>query len=152
MSQVRPFILPINGRAKALQLASTVLAGLGEGTAWKVTIEPVKSTRTLSQNAYLWGVLYPPIVELTGYETEELHEYCLGSFYGWIEKKVPRKPSAPTGFESVPRRTTTTDETGKRAVLSTREFADYVDFVQRFAAEKLGLVLPDPDPRLVRRA
>jgi len=109
-----------------------------------------KSTRTLSQNAYLFGVCYPMMSERSGYEISELHEYCLGEFYGWVDKRVPKKPSNPNGKESIPRRTTTTNEKGKRQVISTKEFCDYVDFVQRFAAEKLMLVIPDPDKSLMR--
>lgn len=145
------FILPTHGRDKALRLAQVALSGLDEGVAWQVTIEPLKSPRTLSQNAYLWGVCYPLMSERSGYETTELHEYLLGEFYGWVDKRVPKKPSNPQGKESVPRRTTTTDEKGKRSVLSTTEFAQYIDFIQRFAAEKLMLVIPDPHPGLVRR-
>jgi hypothetical protein len=145
------FILPTHGREKAISLACTALKGLDEGVAWRVSIEPFKLSRTLSQNAYLWGVCYSPMSERSGYEAAELHEYLLGEFYGWVDKRVPKKPSNPHGKESVPRRTTTTDEKGKRAALSTKEFADYVDFVQRFAAEKLLLVIPDPDAGLVRR-
>jgi len=144
------FILPTHNREKALRLGQTVLSSLDELVAWRVTIEPLKASRTLSQNAYLWGVCYPPMSERSGYEAAELHEYLLGEFYGWVDKRVPKKPSNPRGQESVPRRTTTTNEHGKRSVLSTKEFAEYVDFVQRFAAEKLMLVIPDPDSKLVR--
>lgn len=143
-------VLPIHGREKAIMLACTALKGLGEGVAWRVTVEPLKSSRTLSQNAYLWGVCYPPMSERSGYETSELHEYLLGEFYGWVDKRVPKKPSNPSGKESVPRRTTTTNEKGKRAVLTTKEFAGYVDFIQRFAAQKLMLVIPNADPKLVK--
>lgn len=145
------FILPTHNRTRALELAQTVLGSLDELVAWQVTVEPVKHERTVSQNAYLWGVCYPPMSDYSGYEKAELHEYLLGEFYGWVDKRVPKKPSNPTGKESVPRRTTTKNEKGKRAVLSTTEFADFVGFVQRFAAEKLMLVIPDPDPGLVKR-
>lgn len=138
------FILSTHNRSRALGLAQAALASLDELVAWRVVIEPVKSTRTLSQNAYLWGVCYPMMSERSGYEIAELHEYLLGEFFGWVNKRVPKKPSNPKGTESVPRRTTTTDEKGKRAVLTQQQFADYVSFIQRFAAEKLCLVIPDP--------
>lgn len=144
------FVLPTHHRDRALRLAQAALSGLDEGVAWRVTAEPLKAPRTLSQNAYLWGVCYPLMSERSGYEASELHEYLLGEFYGWVDKRVPKKPSNPRGKESVPRRTTTTDEKGKRSVLSTKQFADYVEFVQRFAAEKLMLVIPDPDAGLVK--
>lgn len=141
------FTLPAGSRKRSLPLAMTVLESLDEQTAWKVTVEPVKRQRSHNQNAYLWAVPYKIISEHTGYEIEELHEYLLGCFFGWREKKVPKKPSNIKGVESVPLRTTTTNENGKRSVLTTTQFAEYVDFIQRFAAKKLGLVLPDPDPQ-----
>jgi hypothetical protein len=144
------FVLPRGDRKRALPLAISMLENLDEEAAWKVTVEPVKNVRTISQNAYLWGVCYPMMSERSGYETAELHEYLLGEFYGWVEKRVPKKPSNPKGTESVPRRSTTKDEAGERAVLTTTEFAAFVDFVQRLAAEKMMLVIPDPDPGLVK--
>jgi hypothetical protein len=147
---VPEFILPTHNRERMLQSAQRVLSSLDELVAWKVTIEPVIVERTLQQNRYLNGVAYKLIGEKTGYERDEIHEYFLGLFFGWREKKVPRKPSNPKGVESAPVRTTTTNETGKRSVLSTEEFWRYVEFLQRFAAEKLYMVIPDPDPSLRR--
>jgi hypothetical protein len=144
------FILPTHNRDKALQLAHAVLASLDEAVAWQVTVEPVKVDRTIQQNRYLNGVAYKMIGEVTGYERDEIHEYFLGLFFGWRQKKVPRKPSNPRGVESVPVRTTTTDETGQRSVLSTEDFWKYVEFLQRFAAERLRIIIPDPDPALRR--
>jgi hypothetical protein len=144
------FIMGTVNREKAVRLATSVLASLDELVAWKVTIEPVIAERTIQQNRYLNGVAYKLIGEHTGYERNEIHEYFLGLFFGWTEKKVPRKPSNPKGVESVPIRTTTTNEEGKRSLLSTEEFWEYVEFLQRFAAEKLQMVIPDPDPALRR--
>ena len=45
-----------------------------------------------------------------------------------------------------PRRTTTTNENGERDVISKKLFAEYYDFIQIVAAEKLGCHVPDPDP------
>lgn len=146
MSEAKTFNLPKGQRSRALQLATAALAALDEAQAWKVTAEPVRHTRSLSQNAYLWAVPYKLISEATGYEVEEVHEYLLGRHFGWKDKRVPKTPRNPSGVESVPMRTTTTDEHGKRSVLSAQEFSDYVDFIQRFAAMKLSLVIPDPDP------
>lgn len=143
------FILPRGSRKRALPLAVSVLEGLDELVAWKVTAEPVRNERSASQNGYLWAVPNEAISEATGFEKEDVHEYLCGRFWGWKDKKVPKTPTNRTGIESVPIRTTTTNEHGKRCVLSTIEFMKYVDFVQRFAAKKLGLVIRDPDPSLV---
>lgn len=145
------FILPTHNRTRALELAKTVLGSLDELVAWRVTAEPVRYTRSILQNNYLWGVANKMISEKTGYELEEIHEYLLGAYFGWRKKRVPKKPSNPKGWESVPRRTTTIDEHGKRKVLTTVQFSEYVEFVQRFAAQKLGLIIPDPDPEYASR-
>jgi hypothetical protein len=145
-SDAKTFNLPKGPRRRALELATSALAALDENEAWKVTAEPVRHTRSLSQNAYLWAVPYKLISEATGYEVEEVHEYLLGRHFGWKDKRVPKTPRNPQGVESVPMRTTTTDEHGKRSVLSAEDFSTYVDFIQRFAATKLSLVIPDPDP------
>jgi len=143
---VKPIILPKGKRTRSVELAQLAIANLDPDESWKITAEPVKSQRSHSQNAYLWGVPYKLISEVTGYEPEEVHEYFLGRFFGWKDKKVPKTPRNPEGVESVPVRTTTTDEHGKRSVLSVDAFSEYVAFIQRFGAMKLGLVIPDPDP------
>lgn len=140
------FVLQRGARHKALQLALKLLESLDEMVSWKVTIEPVKNTRSASQNAYLWAVPNKMISGATGYETEEVHEYLCGTYWGWKDKKVPKTPRNPEGIESVPMRTTTTDTEGKRSVLTSTEFSEYVAFVQRFAAQRLQLLVPDPDP------
>ena len=143
---VKPIYLPKGQRRRSVELAQLAIANLDSDEAWKITAEPVKSTRSNSQNAYLWAVPYKLISEATGYEVEEVHEYFLGRFFGWKDKKVPKTPRNPEGVESVPMRTTTTDEHGKRSVLSVEVFSEYVAYIQRFGAVKLGLVIPDPDP------
>lgn len=138
--------LPKGNRKHALPKAIALLESLDEEAAWKLTIEPVKRERSESQNAYLWAVPNKMISEVTGYEAEEVHEYLCGQYWGWKDKRVPKTPRNPEGVESVPIRTTTRNEQGKRDVLKAKDFSDYVDFVQRFAAKKLGLLIPDPDP------
>ena len=143
---MKPIHLPRGKRTRSVELAQLAIANLDPDEAWNITAERVKSTRSNSQNAYLWAVPYRLISEATGYEVEEVHEYFLGRFFGWKDKKVPKTPRNPSGVESVPVRTTTTDEHGKRSVLSVDVFSEYVAYIQRFGAMKLGLVIPDPDP------
>lgn len=101
----------------------------------EVTAEKWKPGRTGAQNRYLFGVCYKPIAEAMGYDVEDIHEYCLGRHFGWVDKKVPKTPRNPDGFESAPFRTTTTDETGKRKLLTKGEFSDFVDCVHRIASQ-----------------
>lgn len=143
---MKPIHIPKGRSPRYIELAQLAIANLDPDEAWKITAEPVKPTRSNSFNAYLWAVPYKLISEATGYEVEEVHEYFLGRHFGWVDKKVPKTPRNPSGVESVPVRTTTTDQHGKRSVLTHEQFSEYVAFIQRFAAIKLNLVIPDPDP------
>jgi hypothetical protein len=122
------------------------LTDLPESKPWKIEVTEARSERSIQQCRYLNGVAYKLIGDKTGYERDEVSEYFCGLYWGWKEVRVPKKPSNPAGIESVPVRTTTTDESGERSVLNKQDFADYVAFIQRFAAKKLGLCIPDPDP------
>lgn len=108
----------------------------------EVTAEKWKTSRTSAQNRYLFGPCYTPICEVTGYEKSDIHEYCLGRHFGWADKKCPKTPRNPEGFESKPVRTTTTDENGKRKLLSKKEFSEFVDTVHRIAA-KAGVFITE---------
>ena len=107
----------------------------------EVSSKPWKKTRSNEQNALLFGVVYPPIAEAMGYTVEDIHEYMLGRHFGWVDAKVPKTPRNPEGLESRPFRTTTRDETGKRNVLSTKDFSKFLDTVERVAAQA-GVFVP----------
>lgn len=142
----RQWLLPkLLSRDRVAAQIATFVAALDAGRPYRVTVEEAKSTRTNQQNRYLWGVAYKLIADAVGYEVDEVAEFCCGQYFGWTDKRVPKKPSNPEGIESVPVRTTTRDADGKRRVLNKHEFADYVAFVQRFAAKR-GVHVPDPDP------
>ncbi len=105
--------------------------------SWKVSVEEIKSERSLAQNAYLW-VAYTAISKVTGYERHDIHEDVCKLHFGTRLKKVPR------GWKEVPIRTTTHDAHGRRSVLSKVKFMELVEFVKRYAAEA-GVYVADPD-------
>lgn len=121
------------------------LSALPVTKAWRIEISEDRNTRSVQQCRYLNGVAYKALSEKTGYERDDISEYMCGTYWGWKQVRVPKTPSNPEGIDDQPIRTTTTNETGSRSVLSTTEFMDYVAFVQRFAASK-GVFIPDPDP------
>jgi hypothetical protein len=102
---------------------------------------PWKPTRSNTQNNLLFGVMYPPIAAHTGYEVGGdgngggIHEWMCGTFFGWVEKRVPKTPTNPEGVESVPFRTTTRGPDGKRDVMKAADFAKFLDHVERMAAK-----------------
>ncbi len=120
-------------RDRAMVRIGSVLAGLRRDVAWVVTIELHRNRRTNQQNRYLWGVVYPKILEagkLDGWTNEEVHDYCLGECFGWETLEgLGRKRIRPIK---------------RSAKLSTTEFSDYIAFIQQRMAEH-GIYVPDPD-------
>lgn len=116
------------------RFAETVAAKL-DGKTYEIECKPKKSTRSLQQNAYLWGVCYKTILEageldLEGWRAEDLHEYFLGQHFGWETLEgFGRKRLRPLNRSST---------------LSKMEFVDFVAYIQQTMAE-IGIVIPDPD-------
>jgi hypothetical protein len=131
----RSIILPKEGaelRQRRAASISTFLGSLDVERAWEVIVKPFRQTRSGAQNRALWGLAYKILSEHTGHETEELHEYFLGEFSGWEiknifgqKKRVPKMRSHR---------------------MDTITFNDFFAFIQRRAAETVGVYIPDPDP------
>lgn len=100
--------------------------------------------RTPAENRYLWAVPYTLISDSTGMEKEEIHEWNCGQQWGWKNKRVPKKPSNPSGVESVPIRTTTENADGEPDICSEEEFLQMWRRAQQLGAS-LDIIVPDPD-------
>lgn len=129
----------VPGIPRSLTRIVAFLSALPQDKAYEVTVKERKNTRSIQQCRYLNGVAYKLLGDRTGYDRDDISEYLCGTYWGWRDKKVPGKK-----IVQVPLRTTTTDEHGRRSVLSKTEFADYIAFVQRFGAEH-GVFIPDPE-------
>jgi hypothetical protein len=142
--------VPAANRDAAIARVSAFLAGCLPGKALRVTVEEVKrasNQRSLEQNAYLFGVAYPLICAATGYEVNDVHEFMCGTHFGWVDKPCPKTPRNPEGVESVPFRTTTKNEHGKRDVLTKAQFSEFVDRTVFKIAAKAGVFVPAPEER-----
>lgn len=115
------------------------LSALPKEKAFEVIVTERRNTRSVQQCRYLNGVAYRILSEATGYERDDISEFMCGQYWGWKDKKVPGKK-----IVQVPLRTTTTNESGKRSVLSKTDFCDFVAFVQRFGAQH-NVFIPDPE-------
>lgn len=93
-----------------------------------------RKSRSNDQNAMLWA-MYEPIADAMGFDRDDLHEWFCGKFWGWKDVKVPRTPRSPEGYVSVPVRTTTRGEDGRRNVIDAKTFSAFVDLVDRTAAQ-----------------
>lgn len=115
------------------------IAVLPKDKSFSVTIKPYAKPRTSPQCRYLNGVAYKIIGDQLGFERDDISEYLCGEYFGWTSVK------RMAGYVNVPIRTTTTDENGARDLLSRKEFADYVAFVQRWAMANKSIYIPDPN-------
>lgn len=106
----------------------------------EVECKPWKRSRSSEQNALLWA-MYAPLAEHMGYDSEDVHEWMCGRMWGWKDIKVPKTPRNPEGLASVPVRTTTRNEDGKRNVIDKETFAKFVDMVERVAVQA-GVFIP----------
>lgn len=100
-----------------------------DGKKVVIDINLEKATRTLSQNSWLWGVVYKTIADSTGSTEDELHEifkrmFLPPRFVKWKDREI-KLPN------------TTTE-------LSKQDFSDYVDRIRAEVAS-LGISIPQPD-------
>lgn len=134
------FFLPkLKDRRQSIDRLLDRIMNLPMERVWRVTIEEAKPMRSDAQNNALWGVAYKAIREQTGNEKDALHEYFCGEYFGWTEARIFGQR------RKRPLRTTTTDQAGRRSVMSTRDFGDFYAFIQQRMADN-DIQVPDPDP------
>jgi len=124
-----------NGTPKSaiVNSVAVLVRQLDESRAWVVTIEEFRRPRTNQQNAFLWGVVYPCVIEagnLEGWTANDLHEYFLGECFGWETLEgLGRKKVKPVKRSSR---------------LNKQEFSDYLEFISAKCAD-MGIVIPEPN-------
>jgi hypothetical protein len=126
------FIPASEARAAVVERVGRVLLALPLAR-YRVEITEAKPTRSNPQNRYLWGVVYPTILEaghLDRWTKDDLHDYLLGEHFGW---------ELVEGFGSKRKRPIRTS-----SKLNKQEFTDYVAFVQQRMSEH-GIYVPDPN-------
>ena len=99
-----------------------------------LTIRPEGRARSMVQNAYYWGVCVAMVSEETGYSPEEVHGLAKQMF--------------------LPKSGAILDDNGKvvgdrvvggsTKVLSSGEMTEFIDRFRRWAAETVGVSIPDP--------
>lgn len=104
-----------------------------------LVLERLGATRSLRANRAWWGVTMKALSEHTGYTPEECHELVKVKFL--TQKLLVAHQRTGEVVEEI------TIGTSTRR-LDSQQFTDLMDRVQRWAAEELGIVIPDPDQRL----
>ena len=119
------------------QLATAItrmVVRLDPAKSYAVTVEEWRKPRSNQQNAYLWGVVYPAVLEgggepLRGWTRDDLHEYFLGECFGWETLEgFGRKRLRPL------RRSST---------LNKQDFTDYLMFIESRCMD-MGIDIPAP--------
>jgi len=104
----------------------------------EIIIERKHATRSLAQNAFYWAVVIQHLSEYTGYLPDEVHELLKAKF-------LPKRLAVTDGNGEVK------DEFvigGTTTRLNKLEFGEFIANIQQWAAEALGVVIPDPDNAL----
>ncbi len=146
MRRAEAVVLPANeDRGDAINRLLDVAMNLPLNKAWRFVWKTARSERSEKQNAALWGCAYKYLKKETGSDEDSMHEFFCGEFFGWVEKVV-------FGRRKIrPKRTTTTDEDGNKDIISTLQFMNFYEFIQRKMATDFGYDVPDPDPDWKRR-
>lgn len=98
-----------------------------EGNEITITAHRRRAKRSLKQSAYWWAVVVPTIAEHCGYTRDEMHEALKAKFLGTEDMS--------RGLLRI----------GSTRKLNTQEFTDLTDRVILWAAEDLGVVIPQPE-------
>jgi len=111
----------------------SAIAGWPDGNV-VIEVKPERNTRSQRANRWYWGSILPLISEHTGYDVDELHDLFKMRFFpkhvALADDNGVIKGEGVVG--------------GSTARLTTGEFSEYCERVRRFAAEELGVVIPDP--------
>ena len=105
------------------------LASLDLSKPWVLTVERLRSTRTVPANNRYWK-LTTMAAEESGYTKEELHLVNCGDYFGWEEGELFGKRVRK------PKRTTTTPNT-----LDSKAFKEFSDWAEQRYIDHLGVFL-----------
>lgn len=107
-----------------------------EGKPVEVTMERAKSHHSDSQRKYYWAVVVRMIqLQIGDDRPEDTHE-ALKKKFNPVRKDIVNKATGEIEVIEIGGTTTT---------MTTVEFSDYIERIMRWAAQWLGLVIPDAE-------
>ncbi len=101
-----------------------------------IRLERAYATRSEQQNAWYWSQVVGLVAQHTGYTPDEIHEIYKAKF-------IPKHLALADGNGEIVGAFVLGGSTTK---LHTAAFADYCERIREWAADELGVVIPDPDP------
>lgn len=120
-----------------------------------VDIKQYRETRSNRQNRYYWGVVIQMISEETGMDEMEVHETLKKKFIKQRDYALTKSENKYFAYfedtgEMIP--TSELEEYYKKKGskdLDTKEFKEYIEKIHIWAANFLGLNIPDPEANII---
>jgi hypothetical protein len=100
-----------------------------------ISIIPKRAARSQQQNRWYWGVVVELLSDHTGYTPDEIHEVLKAKF-------LPKRLSVSDGNGEIKGEFVIG---GTTARLDKVAFGEFCESVRQWAADELGVVIPDPD-------
>ena len=119
-----------NGR---IQIQRFFKRDLEKAEGKEVEISVVDGGKTAQQLRYLWGIVYPIISDVTGFEKEEVSEVYKKRFLTYSRSYKGKIYKLTKGLSS----------------LKKKEMAEFIDKVIRHATVELNCIIPESDPDFV---
>lgn len=101
----------------------------------RISVERLTATRSHLQNRWYWGVIVDLLSQHTGYTADEMHDVLKAKF-------IPKRIAVADGNGRVRGEFVIG---GSTARLDKIEFGEYCEHIREWAADELGVVIPDPD-------
>lgn len=121
--------------AEHKRLIKNEIDSLPDNRAWLVEAKQYRKLRTLEQNAFLHAVPIRMISDYTGMEPDDVKAYLMGRAFGTKEIEIAGK--------SVTKPSMGTSD------LNTEQFSWFLEWIEAWAAQELGLIIPKPMEELV---
>lgn len=116
-------------------MAIHMIDDLPDNRTWVVRVSQYRAQRTLEQNSFLHAVPLKMISEHTGIEIDDIKAYLMGRAFGTKDVEL--------AGETISRPMKGTSD------LNTEQFAWFLDFIEAWAAQELGMIIPKPNEELV---
>lgn len=132
-----------NGNLKRNRNLITDAIKTFEGKDVEITLQRKRKTRSNPQNSFYWGVVLPLVQMGLKDATGEVRDFNSIHYQILLPLLAPKRDIVNTDTGMVISEKMTSSE------LTTTEFSLYVDEIQKWAAEFLGINIPDPNEELM---
>ena len=107
------------------------LKSMKDGTLLDVEVRRQQKTRSSEENRYYWGVVLKML-------SENIGEYTKDEWHGFMNSRFLKQVVNVGGKVNL-------DYVTSSAIISTKEFEEYLEEIRRWAATTFGLDIPEPN-------